>query len=201
MHTCIHTHHTHTHTHVRTYMYVHTHTHTQTYTTYTCIHAHTHSRGGYRGGPTHHTAMPLNPNVHSQSLLSLPMAPGNVRTTPIQQIGMVSLCAHAHTCTRMALDCPGAKIPDWVLSKCSWEYRLAENFRGRRLSRFGGNKIFAEKTFANCSLVSLPKDSMPPNLAEKTFANSSKTSKVVKVFCYMVPAMEVTLILTLGGTS
>ena len=63
------------------------------------LHTHTHRRGGYRGGPTHHTAMPLNPNVHSQSLLSLPMAPGNVRTTPIQQIGMVSVCTHTHTHT------------------------------------------------------------------------------------------------------
>ena len=114
-HTHTHTHtYTHTHTHkythnihiiytyVRTYIYTHTHTHTHTQTnihiTYTCVHAHTHRRGGYRGGPTHHTTMPLNPSVHSQSLLSLPMGPGSVRTTPIQQIGMVSLCAHALVC-------------------------------------------------------------------------------------------------------
>ena len=57
------------------------------------------------------------------------------------------------------------------------------NFRGRKLLRVGGNKIFAEKTcgllagvaakrchapnsmeipFADCSLVSLPKDTTPP---------------------------------------
>ena len=34
----------------------------------------------------------------------------------------------------------------------------------------------------DCSLVLLPKDAMPPNFAEKTFVNSYKTSKFVKVF-------------------
>ena len=43
----------------------------------------------------------------------------------------------------------------------------SENFRGRKLLRFGVNKIFMEKSFADCSLVLLPKDAMPPNLAEK----------------------------------
>ena len=47
------------------------------------------------------------------------------------------------------------------------------------------NKIFVEKTFADCSLV-LPivplEDATPSNFAEKTFANSHKTSKFVKVF-------------------
>ena len=50
-----------------------------------------------------------------------------------------------------------------------------ENFLGRKLSRFGGNRIFVEKTFADCSLVSLPKDATPPNFVEKTFVNSYKT--------------------------
>ena len=55
------------------------------------------------------------------------------------------------------------------------------NFRGRKLSRFGRNKIFTEKTFVDCSLVSLPK--VPPNFAKKkTFANTYKTSKFAKVF-------------------
>ena len=37
------------------------------------------------------------------------------------------------------------------------------------------NKIFAEKTLTDCSLVSPPKDAMPPNFAKKVF-------KFAKVF-------------------
>ena len=48
------------------------------------------------------------------------------------------------------------------------KYRIAGNFRGRELSRFSGKKIFAEKNFAHCSLVSLPNDATPPTFAEKT---------------------------------
>ena len=40
--------------------------------------------------------------------------------------------------------------------------------------------IFMEKTLADCLLV-LPKDATPPHFADKTFANSHKTSKFVKV--------------------
>ena len=56
-------------------------------------------------------------------------------------------------------------------------YCIAGNFQGSKLSQFGRNKIFAEKTFADCSLVSPPKDAMPSNFTEKTFANSYKISK------------------------
>ena len=51
-----------------------------------------------------------------------------------------------------------------------------ENFR-----ELVESKICTKKNFAKCSLV-LPKDTTPPNLAEKTFANSHKTLKLVKVF-------------------
>ena len=34
---------------------------------------------------------------------------------------------------------------------------IAGNFRGRKLSQFGGSKIFKEKTFVDCLLVSQPK--------------------------------------------
>ena len=54
------------------------------------------------------------------------------------------------------------------------KYRIAGNFRGRELLRFGGKKIFAEKHFAHCSLVSLPNDTTPPTFAEKTFVNNYK---------------------------
>ena len=43
-------------------------------------------------------------------------------------------------------------------------------------------KIFVEKTLADCSLVSPPKDVMLPNFTEKTLANSYKTLKFTKVF-------------------
>ena len=39
-----------------------------------------------------------------------------------------------------------------------------------------------EKTFVDCSLVLLPKDAMPPNFTEKTFANSYKILKFAEVF-------------------
>ena len=62
------------------------------------------------------------------------------------------------------------------------KYCIAENFRGRKLLRFGGNKIFMEKGFADC-LVLLPKDATPPILW-KTFANIYKTSKFMKGFSF-----------------
>ena len=45
-------------------------------------------------------------------------------------------------------------------------YCIVGNFAGENLD-------FAEKAFGKCSLVP-PKDAMPPNLVEKTFANSHK---------------------------
>ena len=47
-------------------------------------------------------------------------------------------------------------------------YRIARNFRGRKLSRIAP--------------FTVPKDTTPPNFTEKTFANSHKTAKFVKVF-------------------
>ena len=52
-----------------------------------------------------------------------------------------------------------------------------ENFR-----KLVKNKIFTEKTFTDCSLVSPPKDAMPPDFMEKIFMNNYKTSKFTKVF-------------------
>ena len=43
-----------------------------------------------------------------------------------------------------------------------------------------GKKVM-KKTFAECLLL-LPKDTMSPNFAEKTFAKSHKISKFTKVF-------------------
>ena len=55
-------------------------------------------------------------------------------------------------------------------------YCIARNF-----CKLAENKIFAEKTFTDCLLVP-PKDTMPPNVTEKTFVNSHKNSKFAKVF-------------------
>ena len=52
------------------------------------------------------------------------------------------------------------------IEQYSVAYRAAENFRGRKLLR----------------IAPVPKDATPPNFAEKTFVNSHKTAKFVKVF-------------------
>ena len=54
-------------------------------------------------------------------------------------------------------------------------------FAGENFHELVESTIFTEKTFTDCSLV-LPKDAMPLNFTEKTFAISHKTSKFVKVF-------------------
>ena len=78
-----------------------------------------------------------------------------------------------------------------VLSMCIQTETIAPhsgNFRGRKHSQIDGKKIFAEKTFVDCSLVP-PKDAMPSNF-RKNF-HSHKTVKLAKVFsmnvfCYTV---------------
>ena len=57
-------------------------------------------------------------------------------------------------------------------------YSIAKNFRGRKLSQFGGKKILVEKTFAGVTA----KRCHAPNFTKKTFANSCKTSKFKKAF-------------------
>ena len=57
------------------------------------------------------------------------------------------------------------------------KYHIAGNFRGRNLLQIGGKYNFAEKTFADCSLVQ-PKDATLPNFTEM---KSHKTSKFTKV--------------------
>ena len=49
------------------------------------------------------------------------------------------------------------------LNTYSMIYRIVGNFCGRKLSE---HKIFTEKTFADCSLVLLPKDATAPNFRE-----------------------------------
>ena len=61
-------------------------------------------------------------------------------------------------------------------------YHIAETFEGENFHELVKNRIFAEKPFVDCSLVSPAKDTTPPNFAEKTFTNSYKTSKFAQVF-------------------
>ena len=60
------------------------------------------------------------------------------------------------------------------------------NFQGEKNSRMGSNKILVEKTFADCSPLSAPKDTnhtpSPTNFMEKIFASSYKTSKFAEVY-------------------
>ena len=53
-----------------------------------------------------------------------------------------------------------------------------ETFEGK--TKLVKNTIFAEKTFADCSLA-VPKNTTPPNFVEKTFSNSHKIAKFTKV--------------------
>ena len=70
-------------------------------------------------------------------------------------------------------------------------YRIAENFQGRKLLRIGENTIFAEKTFADCSLLLCQRIPCPPILWRKLSRiakkpqNSRKFSPS-KVFRYTV---------------
>ena len=66
-----------------------------------------------------------------------------------------------------------------TLKQRKHNYRIAGNFRGRKLLQIG--EKFSQKTSADCSLVP-PKDAMPPNLAKTTSVNSYKTSNFAKVF-------------------
>ena len=63
-----------------------------------------------------------------------------------------------------------------------WELTVYRIY-SRKLSREWWKIDFSgEKTFADCSLVSPKQNATCSNFAEKTFANSHKTSKFAKVF-------------------
>jgi len=68
-----------------------------------------------------------------------------------------------------------------LLASC-YKYRIAGNFRGRKLSRIGEKYDFHGENFSQIARFATRKDAIPPNFAEKTFANSHKTVKFTKVF-------------------
>ena len=45
-------------------------------------------------------------------------------------------------------------------------YRLAENFRGRKVSRIGEKYNFHGENFCGLLTFAVPKDTTPPNFAE-----------------------------------
>ena len=60
--------------------------------------------------------------------------------------------------------------------------RIAGNFWGRKLSQIGEKDDIHGKNFCGLLACAVPKDTTPPNFAKKTFTNSHKTAKFVKVF-------------------
>ena len=71
-----------------------------------------------------------------------------------------------------------AMLPVLIMLKNLLAYCIVENFRGKKLL---GIMIFAEKTFAVCSLV-LQMDTKPQKFLKKTIANNHKTPKFTKFF-------------------
>ena len=60
-------------------------------------------------------------------------------------------------------------------------YRVAGNFRGRKHLQIGEKYDFDRENFHGLLACAVPKDAMPPNFVEKTFANSHKTAKFAKI--------------------
>ena len=61
-------------------------------------------------------------------------------------------------------------------------FSIAGNFRGRKLLRIGWTYNLRGENYRRLLACSAPKDTKPPNLVEKTFANSHKYVKLAKVF-------------------
>ena len=73
---------------------------------------------------------------------------------------------------------------------------FAENFRGRKLSRIGEKYDFRGENFHRLLACAMPKDATLPNFAEKTFANSHKTTKFARLSPSKVSRYTVAAILT-----
>ena len=97
-----------------------------------------------------------------------------------------AVCTLLLTLLRCAVVLLSQHVMQWLYFACS-EYRMAESFRGRKLSRFGTKREFrgGEKTFADCSGLIIMWVWLQ-NFAEKTFTDGSETVKNAKVFRYVV---------------
>ena len=67
----------------------------------------------------------------------------------------------------------------WTILQIWYRYHIAGNVRGRKLSQIGENR---GENFCGLLPFPTPTNAMPPNFAEKTFTNSHKTAKFMKVF-------------------
>ena len=78
---------------------------------------------------------------------------------------------------------PGTNF-NWslIIKPIRLNYRIAGNFRGRKLSWIGEKYDFRGENFHGLLACAAPKDATPPNFTEKTFTNSHKTAKFAKVF-------------------
>ena len=65
----------------------------------------------------------------------------------------------------------------WDLTHC-----IAGNFQERKLLQIGEKDDFWGEKFHKLLACATQKDTTPPNFVEKTFTNSHKTAKFVKVF-------------------
>ena len=61
-------------------------------------------------------------------------------------------------------------------------YRIARNLQGRKLLRIGEKYDFLRRKLSRIVTFAAPKDATLSNFTEKTFANSHKNAKFVKVF-------------------
>ena len=72
----------------------------------------------------------------------------------------------------------------WINAVVILRYHIEGNFQERKLSRIDEKYNFREENFCRLLAFAVPKDAMPPNFGEKTFANSHKTVKFVEVFSF-----------------
>ena len=59
-------------------------------------------------------------------------------------------------------------------------YRIARNFRGKKLSQIGGKYDFFQEHFRGLLAFATPKDASPLNFMEKTFAKATKPQNLWK---------------------
>ena len=114
-----------------------------------------------------------------------------LRSLISRQLGPCGGLNHCHTSLRVSIIWRSLNILyvcmrvwEYVsVHVCVWGNDLpySRKLLREKTSAIWQNKVFAEKTFADCSLVSLLKDAMSPNFAEKTFTNSYKTSKFAQL--------------------
>ena len=71
-----------------------------------------------------------------------------------------------------------------LCSGLAFAYRIAEKFRGRKLSQIGEKYDFHGENVRGLLASAAPKDATRPNFAEKTFANRHKTAKFANVFSF-----------------